>query len=107
MSENKDVLLKMLADEPRLYDVLNAKEYLKILEILEKDSQDLQNIKNIVGKDIYIKKDIILYNILDTLLQRDLVKKIKVNDNIVYFLTDKGKRFITLYTQTKQEFSLI
>lgn len=107
MNENKDLLLKVLGEEPRLYKIINSKEHLKVLEILEKDNQNFQFIKNVVEKDIYIKKDIILYNILDSLIESNLIKKINVNDNIIYFLTDKGKNFLKLYKQTKQEFSLI
>lgn len=104
MSENKEILLKMVSDEPKLYDVINSKEHLKLLEILEKDNQDFQLIKNALGKDIYIKKDIILYNILDSLIDRDLAKKIKINNKEFYYLTEKGKRFYKIYKETKKEF---
>jgi DNA-binding PadR family transcriptional regulator len=107
MSENKDLLLKMLADEPKLYNIINSKEHLLVLEILEKDNKNFQFIKNVLEKDIYIKKDIIIYNILDSLIDNNLIKKIKVNESDIYFLTEKGKSFLKLFKQTKQEFSLM
>ncbi len=107
MNENKDILLKMLSDEPVLYEIIKSKEYLNVLEILEKDSRNFQILKSLLEKSIDIKKDIILYNILDTLKDRDLIKKIDVNNGQMYFLTDKGKKLIKLYNITKQEFNLM
>jgi len=107
MSKNKDILIKMLGDEPRLYDVINSKEHINVLELLEKDNKDIKSIKGAIRKDIYIKKDIILYNILDALIDRNLIKKIKINNNELYFLTEKGIDFLKIYKETKQEFSLI
>jgi predicted transcriptional regulator len=107
MNENKDLLLKMLSDEPVLYEIIKSKEYLNVLEILEKDSYNFPILKSLLDKSIDIKKDVILYNILDTLKDRDLIKKIDVNNGQMYFLTDKGKKLIKLYNQTKQEFNLM
>ncbi len=107
MSDNKDVLIKMLADEPKLLDVINSNDHLAVLDILDTNSFDFQNIKAVLTKYTYIKKDIILYNILETLIQRELVKKININDNKVYFITEKGKRLISLYKETKKEFNLV
>lgn len=107
MNENKDILLKMLSDEPVLYEIIKSKEYLNVLEILEKDSRNFQILKSLLEKSIDIKKDIILYNILDTLKDRDLIRKIDVNNSQMYFLTDKGKKLIKLYNITKQEFNLM
>lgn len=107
MNENKDILLKMLSDEPVLYEIIKSKEYLNVLEILEKDSRNFQILKSLLEKSIDIKKDIILYNILDTLKDRDLIRKIDVNNGQMYFLTDKGKKLIKLYNITKQEFNLM
>jgi predicted transcriptional regulator len=106
MSDNKDILIKMLAEEPRLMDLINSKEHLSVLEFLEKDSCDFLNLKSNLMKYIYIKKDIILYNILESLIQKELIKKIKANENQVYFITEKGKRFIELYRETKKEFNI-
>lgn len=106
MSENKDILLKMLADEPKLYDILKSKEHLLVLETLEKEDLNYQTLKTRLGKDIYIKKDIILYNILDTLISGGLIKKIKVNENIVYYLSEKGRNFVRIYMDTKKEFNI-
>lgn len=106
MSENKDILLKMLADEPKLYDIMKSKEHLLVLETLEKEDLNYQTLKTRLGKDIYIKKDIILYNILDTLISGGLIKKVKVNENIVYYLSEKGRNFVRIYMDTKKEFNI-
>jgi len=107
MTNPKDVFLKMLSDEPGLYDVLKSKEHTLVLNILEKDNFDFNAIKAYLSQQAYINKDIILYNILDTLIKKDLIKKININNKEIYFLTDKGKNFIKVYNQTRQEFSLI
>jgi len=106
MSDNKDLFIKLLSEEPKLIDVINSKEHLAVLEHLERDSSDFLNLKSNLMKYIYIKKDIILYNILEALTQRELIKKIRVNENQVYFITEKGKKFIGLYKETKKEFDI-
>jgi len=107
MSDNKDILIKMLADDPKLLDIINSKEHIEILKLLETNSVDFINIKQTISKYISIKKDIILYNILETLLSKELIKEIRVNNNVVYFLTEKGQKLITLYKETKKEFNII
>lgn len=106
MAENKDKLIKILSEEPGLYDVINSKQHLYILEVLKKESQDLQHIKKDIPKDININKDIILYNILDTLTQKNLIKKIQVNNSEIYYITDKGKLLFDLYASAKKEYNI-
>lgn len=106
MNESKDILIKMFSEEPKLLDIVNSKEHMAILEVLIQNSFEFLNLKREVLKYIYIKKDIILYNILETLIQRDLIKKIGVNENKVYYITEKGKTFMTLYKDTKKEFNI-
>lgn len=107
MSKNKDVFLKMLSDDPKLYEILNSNSHLKVMEILNEQNQDFQVIKNSLGKDIYIDKDIIIYNILDSLINRNLAKKVKINEKDFYFLTEKGISFYKIYLETKKEFNII
>lgn len=104
MSKNNEILIKMLSDEPKLYEIINSKEFMKVLEVLENGSFDFIYIKGNVGKDIYIKKDIILYNILDSLINRNLVQKVKVNEKEFYYLTEKGKQFYTIYKESRKNF---
>ncbi|HNW05474.1 MAG TPA: hypothetical protein PK655_01180 [archaeon] len=106
MSDNKNNLIKMFTEEPKLLDVVNSNEHMAVLNILEQNSADFLNLKKDLLKYIYIKKDIILYNILESLIQKDLIKKIGVNENKVYYITEKGKKFINLYKDTKKEFEI-
>jgi predicted transcriptional regulator len=106
MSDNKNNLIKMFTEEPKLLDVVNSKEHMAVLNILEQNSADFLNLKKDILKYIYIKKDIILYNILESLIQKELIKKIGVNENKVYYITEKGKKFINLYKDTKKEFEI-
>ncbi|HOZ35720.1 MAG TPA: hypothetical protein PLK55_01935 [archaeon] len=106
MSDNKDNLIKMFSEDPKLLDIVNSKEHMAILTILEQNCADFLNLKKDVFKYIYIKKDIILYNILESLIQKDLIKKIGVNENKVYYITEKGKKFMSLYKETKKEFDI-
>lgn len=106
MSENKDNLIKMFTEEPKLLDIVKSKEHMAVLTILEQNSANFLNLKKDVLKYIYIKKDIILYNILEALIQKDLIKKIGVNENTVYYITEKGKKFMNLYNETKKEFDI-
>ncbi|MDD3244835.1 MAG: hypothetical protein PHU47_01670 [Candidatus ainarchaeum sp.] len=106
MAENKDKLIQLLSQDPGLYDVINSNQHIYVLQILEKDSQEFQNIKKELPKDININKDIILYNILDTLIQKNLIKKIQVNKSQIYYITEKGKFLFKLYTDAKKEYNL-
>jgi predicted transcriptional regulator len=106
MSDSKDNLIQMFSEDPKLLDIINSKEHMAVLTILEQDSTDFLNLKRDVLKYIYIKKDIILYNILESLIQKDLIKEIGVNENKVYYITEKGKKFMSLYKETKKEFDI-
>ena len=62
MSDSKDNLIQMFSEDPKLLDIINSKEHMAVLTILEQDSTDFLNLKRDVLKYIYIKK--ILYYII-------------------------------------------
>ncbi len=98
----KDNLVKTLADNPELYKIVNSKDHISILKEIFKENLDFSNIK----RKTYIKKDNIIYNILETLEQKELIKKIEVNNNIQYYITENGKKLINLYEEAKKEYNI-
>jgi predicted transcriptional regulator len=98
----KDTLVKTLEENPDLYKILNSKDHMKVLDTIYKGNSDFANIKRIVK----LKKDTILYNILDTLINKKLIKKININKNNIYYITSVGKKFFELYKNTKEEFTI-
>jgi DNA-binding HxlR family transcriptional regulator len=102
MIDIKDSLVKTLEENPDLYKIINSKDHVDVLEQICKQHTDLSNLK----RNTYIKKDNILYNILETLIQKELVKKIDINDNIIYHITDVGEKLVNLYKNAKKEYNL-
>ena len=101
MDENEK-LVEMIEKEPKLLKVINSEEHMSVLLEISKKSQNNEELKT----NIYFKNVSILYNILDTLLSNKLIKKTEIENNLVYFLTDKGNLFVNLYQNTKEKFSL-
>jgi predicted transcriptional regulator len=62
-------------------------------------------IENLKAKTSF-KNVSILYNILDTLIQNKLIKKIELNEEQVYYLTEKGEEFVSIYKISKERFDL-
>ncbi len=102
MIDIKDSLVKTLEENPELYKIINSKGHISVLEEVCKENMDFENIK----RNTYIKKANILYNILDTLIQKGLVKKIEVNKNVVYYITDVGEKLVVLYKKAKHDYNL-
>ena len=99
----KDTLVKSLEENPQLYKIFNSKDYILVLEEFYcKKNLNIEDLQ----RNINIKKYAILYNILDSLIKEKLIKKIKVDNNDIYFITDTGKKIIELYKKTKEEFKL-
>ena len=102
MSDKKERLVEIIETEPELLKILNSKEHMQVLLEINKKPQKHQELK----VNIYFKNVSILYNILDTLIQTKLIKKIQLDEEEVYYLTDKGKDFVSIYIESKEKFDL-
>jgi len=99
---SKESLIKVLEDDPEVYTIINSKDHVAVLEALFKENHDFSKLK----RNLYIKKDNILYNILGMLIQKGLAKEIEVNENKIYYITDEGKKLVELFRNAKKEFNL-
>ena len=99
---SKDNLIKVLEDDPEIYVIINSKDHLAVLDRLFAENSDFNKLK----RNLYIKKDNILYNILGMLIQKGLIKEIEVNENKIYYITDNGKKLVELFRDAKKEFNL-
>jgi DNA-binding HxlR family transcriptional regulator len=102
MVEIHDSLVKTLEENTELYKIINSKDHLAVLEEIFKKNIAFEDIK----KNTYIKKDNILYNILSTLTQKELIKEIEVNNNKIYYITDSGEKLVKLCQQARKEYNL-
>jgi DNA-binding HxlR family transcriptional regulator len=98
----KEDLVKTLEENTDLYKIINSKDHLIILEEIFKKNTDFEDLK----KNTYIKKDNILYNILSTLSQKELIKEIEVNEKKVYYVTENGEKLVKLCQQARKEYNL-
>jgi predicted transcriptional regulator len=102
MIERSEKLVEMVSKEPDLLKILKSNEHMSVLLEIYKKTQKIDNLK----VNIYFKNVSILYNILDTLIHNKIVKKIEIDGNLVYYLTDKGKEFVEIYKEAKEKFNL-
>ena len=98
----KERLIEMIETEPELLKIIQSKEYMKVLEEINKKPPKIEFLKS----NIDFKNVSILYNILDTLIQTNLIKKILLDEEEVYYLTDKGQEFVSIYIESKEKFDL-
>jgi Fe2+ or Zn2+ uptake regulation protein len=99
----KESLIKMVEDNPQLYKIISSKDHMIVLEeIYKKKNIDIEYLQ----RNINIKKYTILYNILESLIKENLIKKIKLSNKDVYFINENGQKIIDLYKKTKQKFTL-
>jgi len=101
MSE-REKLIEFIEKEPELLKILKSKEYMQVLEEISKEPPKIENLK----VKTCFKNVSILYNILDTLIQKNFVKKIEVDKEEFYYLTEKGKEFFEMYKVAKEKFNL-
>jgi len=101
--ENKDKLITMIETDPELYNIINSKEHIKVLEIITAGPTTFEEL----SKKTYFKKVSILYNILDNLLAKKYLRKLNVNQNDVYYITAEGKTFLNLVESAKKDFNLL
>jgi len=100
--QEKERLIEMIEKEPELLKILESKEHIAVLIEISKKPPKIENLKvNISFKNVSI-----LYNILDTLIQNKLIKKIEVSKEQVYYLTEKGEEFVNVYKISKDRFDL-
>jgi DNA-binding HxlR family transcriptional regulator len=102
MTDNKEKLIELIESKPKLLKIIQSKEHIQILQEIYKEPQKNQDLKLKTS----FKNVSILYNILDTLIQSNLVKKMEIDEEYIYFLTDKGKELIELYNLAKNKFDL-
>jgi DNA-binding HxlR family transcriptional regulator len=102
MTDKKERLVEIIEKEPELLKILNSKEHIQVLLEINKKPQKHQELK----VNIYFKNVSILYNILDTLVQNTLIKKIEIDDESTYYLTEKGEEFVQVYQIAKEKFNL-
>jgi predicted transcriptional regulator len=95
-------LIEMIEKDPDLYKILNSKVYIEVLYEINKNSIEIDKLK----RKIYFKNISILYNILDDLIKKEFIRKIKIKNNEVYFITENGKYFIRLYENEKKKYDL-
>jgi len=98
----KERLIEMIETEPELLKIIQSKEYMKVLEEINKKPPKIEFLKS----NIDFKNVSILYNILDTLIQTNFIKKILLDEEEVYYLTDKGQEFVSIYIESKEKFDL-
>jgi len=98
----KEKLIEMVEKEPELLKIIQSKEHMAVLVEINKKPPKIEELK----VNIYFKNVSILYNILDTLIQTKLIKKIQLDEKEVYYLTDKGKDFVSIYIESKEKFDL-
>jgi|GEM_PF-1316505 len=103
MVELNDLLIRFLEEDPELYKIIKSQQHMSVLREIAKENI---NFANLIRK-IYFKKDTILNNILDTLIQRQLVQKINISNDVVYYLTEKGDSLMKLYDKNKKNYDLI
>ncbi len=102
MTTDKDKLIGILEQDPELYKLINSKPHISILKEISLKPIDFEQLK----KKIYFKRISILYNILNTLIDKKLVNKLDINNKDMYYITDKGTKFIQLCKITEKEFNL-
>ncbi|MDD3178083.1 MAG: winged helix-turn-helix domain-containing protein [Candidatus ainarchaeum sp.] len=100
--ENKDKLINILEEDPELYKIINSKEIMQILEQIKTKPQK----KEEITRKIYFKKVSILYNILDILIKKKIIKKIDIENKEIYYITDKGNEFMDLCYIAKKKYNI-
>lgn len=100
MSEKK--LVEMIEKDPDIYKMLNSKIYIDVLEQINQNSKGIDELK----RKIYFKNISILYNILDDLIKKKFIRKTKIKEKEIYFITENGREFIGLYQNAKKKYNL-
>ncbi|MEI8364083.1 MAG: hypothetical protein WCF78_01335 [archaeon] len=100
--EDKDKLITLIESDPDLYKIINSKEHIKVLNIIALESLDFEEL----SRKTDFKKVSILYNILDNLLDKKYIKKLEVNNNQVYYITNEGKNIYNLVKSAQKDFNL-
>jgi len=101
--KQKNKFITSIEKDPELYKIINSKEHMFIFQKIFENPRNDDEFK----REDYFKNISILYNILDTLINKNLIKKITVNDNEMYYTTEYGNNFYKMYDITKNKFKLI
>ena len=101
--ENKDKLITLIESDPEIYKIINSKEHIAVLSIIGTESLGFDEL----NRKTDFKKVSILYNILDSLSDKKFIRKLEVNKNQIYYITDEGKAFISLVKNAQKDFNLI
>ena len=101
--ENKDKLITLIESDPEIYKIINSKEHIAVLSIIGTESLGFDEL----NRKTDFKKVSILNNILDSLSDKKFIRKLEVNKNQIYYITDEGKAFISLVKNAQKDFNLI
>ncbi len=100
--ENKDKLITLVESDPDLYKIINSKAHIKVLEAIATESLNFYDL----SRKTDFKKVSILYNILDNLLDKKYIRKLEINKNQVYYITNEGKNIYNLVKNAQKDFNL-
>jgi predicted transcriptional regulator len=100
--EDKDKLITLIESDPDLYKIINSKDHIIVLGIIAEESLGFDDL----SRKTDFKKVSILYNILDNLLDKKYIKKLEVNKNQVYYITNEGKTIYNLVKSAQKNFNL-
>lgn len=100
--EDNEKLINLLEKDPELYKIINSKEIMLLLEEIRKNPQK----KDELIRKIYFKKVSILYNILDNLTKKNLIKKINIDNEEIYYITEDGDSFLRLCNKARNMFNI-
>ncbi len=90
-----------LEEHPELYEVSKSEVLVRLLSILEKRALSFLSLKKETGME---PED--LEAALEALERAGAVERISYRKNIIYAITEKGRRFLELYRREKRKFSL-
>lgn len=98
----KDKVIEFIEKEPELLKIITSEQHMLVLLNIFEKPYEIEKLKIKTS----FKNVSVLYNILETLILNDLVKKIELNKEQIYYLTEKGKEFTKTYKDSKKKFDL-
>jgi len=101
--KQKNKFITNIEKDPELYKIINSTEHMFIFQKIYENPQSDEKFK----REDYFKNISVLYNILDTLISKKLIKKITVNNNEMYYTTEYGNEFYKMYDIIKNKFKLM
>ncbi len=100
MVSAQEEFVAFLEETPEFYAIMKSYTFIKVLKSIALRSKTLNEL--ILEFPSIEEKDLLL--VLNSLLDINSIRKLKIKENIVYFLTPKGRLFLEKYDKTKEKF---